>query len=286
MIPETMYNLILISVVISGFCGIVAAALLLFVSKKFYVETDPKTEKIIEAVPGGNCGACGFAGCSNFAETLIRNPDDEEIYCPVGGKEVACTIDEILGREISGGKGVKMKARLFCSGNRENARHAGQYQGIEDCRAAMLIGGSEMLCPYGCLGFGSCSDVCPVGGICIVDGIIHINEDECRGCGQCVQICPRSVIKMVPEKSPVYVACNSVDKGPVVLKICKHGCIGCGKCRKACPENAITLKEHLACIDYTKCSGCGECIAACPRSTIRIAGEESLTTVESESCHI
>ena len=43
--------------------GGAAGALLTVAGKLFYVKTDETVEKIIEALPGANCGGCGFAGC-------------------------------------------------------------------------------------------------------------------------------------------------------------------------------------------------------------------------------
>ena len=56
-------NLILISLAVLGVTGLVAAVLLYFVAQKFKVEEDPRIDEVQEALPGANCGGCGFAGC-------------------------------------------------------------------------------------------------------------------------------------------------------------------------------------------------------------------------------
>ena len=43
--------------------GLVASVLLGISAKVFYVAVDPVVLSIAEALPGVNCGACGFAGC-------------------------------------------------------------------------------------------------------------------------------------------------------------------------------------------------------------------------------
>ncbi len=53
-------------------------------------------------------------------------------------------------------------------------------------------------------------------------------------------------------------------------KLCPNGCIGLGTCVKACPFEAITVKEGVAVVDYTKCKGCGVCVNACPKGLIQL----------------
>ena len=46
--------------------------LLLAVASKFLkVEQDERIDKVIEMLPGYNCGACGKAGCAAFGEALV-----------------------------------------------------------------------------------------------------------------------------------------------------------------------------------------------------------------------
>ena len=60
-------NLVLISLAVLGVTGLVAAVLLYFVAQKFKVEEDPRIDEVQEALPGANCGGCGFAGCRALA---------------------------------------------------------------------------------------------------------------------------------------------------------------------------------------------------------------------------
>ncbi|RUA34754.1 MAG: ferredoxin, partial [Bacteroidetes bacterium] len=53
--------------------GGVAAVILYFVAQKFKVIEDPKIDLIDEALPGANCGGCGYAGCRAFAENLVKS---------------------------------------------------------------------------------------------------------------------------------------------------------------------------------------------------------------------
>ena len=55
---------ILLPVLIVGGCGLLFGCLLAFASVIFNVAKDDRIERIEEALPGANCGACGFAGCA------------------------------------------------------------------------------------------------------------------------------------------------------------------------------------------------------------------------------
>lgn len=74
------------------------AAILAWANVKFKVEKDPKIEKIIEALPGANCGACGFAGCAAFAEAVVQG-EALTNGCPVGRQKVAEAVAQIMGAE-------------------------------------------------------------------------------------------------------------------------------------------------------------------------------------------
>ena len=59
----------LVPVLILGVCGLAAAILLTAASKLFYVEVDERVEKISQSLPQANCGACGYAGCADYADS-------------------------------------------------------------------------------------------------------------------------------------------------------------------------------------------------------------------------
>ncbi len=60
-------NSILISIIVLGGTGILCAAILYFVARRFYVEEDPRIALVEELLPGANCGGCGRSGCHDFA---------------------------------------------------------------------------------------------------------------------------------------------------------------------------------------------------------------------------
>src|SRR5690554_1993202 len=67
---------------IVGGIGAVIGLILAFASKIFYVEVDPRFDLIVENLPGFNCGACGYPGCSGMAEGLLKGEAKVESCAP------------------------------------------------------------------------------------------------------------------------------------------------------------------------------------------------------------
>ena len=64
-------KIILIAIAILLGVSAVLGLLLAVASKFLKVEQDERINKVIELLPGYNCGACGKAGCAAFAEALV-----------------------------------------------------------------------------------------------------------------------------------------------------------------------------------------------------------------------
>lgn len=256
---------ILIAVIVLSVLGLLFGVGLGIASKKFAVTIDPKVEMIRNALPGVNCGACGYPGCDGFATACAKGIAPAN-GCPVGGAPVAQAVSEILG--VEAGSAQKMVARVKCQGSSAIALDKYEYHGVQDCKIANMVQQGPKMCSYGCLGLGTCVTVCAFDAIRIVNGIAEIDKEKCTGCKACTQICPKAVIEMVPYDQKVFVDCNSKDKGKKVKDSCMHGCIGCGICEKACPFDAIHIVNNLAVIDYDKCKNCKICAKKCPTGAI------------------
>lgn len=259
-------NIIVIAIIVVTVIGIACAAVLSVASKVMAVEVDERIPKVNACLPGANCGGCGFPGCEGYAAALVNDPDLELTLCAPGGETAMKAISEILGR--SGGEMVKKTAFIGCAGDCNSTENKMEYKGIESCAAARLMFGGAGKCVFGCLGFGDCANVCKENAICIENGIAHVNPRLCTGCGSCLKVCPNNIISLAAEGENVRIACSNKEKGAAVRKICKSGCIGCGLCKKNCPEEAITIKDNLAVIDYSRCTSCGACESVCPTKCI------------------
>lgn len=237
----------------------------------FEVKADERESALREALPGNNCGACGYAGCDALAAALAAGEAPPDA-CPVGGAAVAAQVATILGVEASAGP--RRVAFVACSGTCDRREQRYRYFGAADCRqAAVAPGYAGVGCAYGCFGFGSCAAVCPADAICVKDGVAVVTAERCIGCGRCVAVCPQRILAMRPDKRTAAVGCSSPEPGKAVKAVCSAGCIGCGLCQKACPVGAIRVKEHLARVDASLCVGCGVCVQKCPVQVIRLMKE-------------
>ena len=244
-----------------GGIGLLASLGLGLAAKKFAVEQNPLIERVEQTLPGVNCGACGWAGCSAYGRAVVEEGAPVNACIP-GGQETTRLIAEIMGVEASLAKSYI--AVLLCKGSKDEARSKFEYQGVHDCKAAVIIAGGNKGCTYGCLGLGTCERVCPFGAIRMdANGLPVVDTEKCTGCGICVDSCPKEVLLLAPRGMKVHVRCHSHDKGGKVKKLCSVGCIGCGACVRICPYDALSLDDGLAVMDYTRCRQCGLCVDQC-----------------------
>ncbi len=271
--------LIVNSILTLGVLGLIFGAILAYASKKFAVEVDERVEKILDVLPGANCGGCGFPGCGGLATSIVEGKAAINA-CPVGGDECTSKIGDIMG--LAAEEGEKYVAKIICKGSCQVAKDKYKYEGISDCRAANSLNGGSKDCKYGCLGLGTCVAYCKFDAISIVDGVAIINEDKCVMCGKCLEVCPKDIISKKPLTKEVVVECNSKDFGKSVKEKCSVGCIGCGLCEKACPFGAIVFENKIAKIDYDKCIECMACVRKCPTKVISgdISKKTKVTIVE------
>ncbi len=254
-------NEILIALLVVAAIGLIAAVLLVLASHFLRVEEDQRAVEIRACLPGVNCGACGYAGCDDYAKALAGGGVKTNLCIP-GADDTAAAISAILGVEAE--DVVEQVAVVHCNGTCEATSKKALYDGISTCRAASMVYGGPDACRFGCLGCGDCAEACPVSAICMKDGIARIDRRTCIGCGLCVKTCPKGIISLIPQVSAVANLCSNEDKGAVARKVCTHACIACKKCEKNCPHGAITVVNNLAVIDYAKCTGCGACVEGCP----------------------
>lgn len=250
--------------------GAACATLLSIASKIMHVEVDERITKINAALPGTNCGACGFPGCAGYATALVEDSTVKSNLCTPGGADAVAKISEILGTE--GEAAVRKVAVIHCGGDSETQKKKMTYTGIQTCYAAATVFCGECACAYGCLGYGDCKSACPSDAICVKSGLARINRNLCTGCGLCVPACPHKIISIESGDCKNQILCSNIEKGAAARKKCAKCCIGCGKCARECPEKAIVVENNLAKIDYEKCNDCGHCATTCPTKCIQQFG--------------
>jgi len=247
--------------------GTVFGILLAFAAKRFAVQVDPRVEQVLDVLAHAHCGACGYAGCEQYAEAVVKNPDISPNLCIPAGAKGAEAVALITGKKAE----IKEPqfARIMCQGGRSKSTKRFKYEGVQDCRAAILAGGGDKACRYGCLGYGTCSRVCPFGAITMTaDNLPFVDITKCTGCRKCEAACPTKVIEVLPASRQVLVTCHSKDKGGDTRKNCQVGCIACGICVKTCPFDAISVNNNFAKVDINKCKVCSLCVTKCPTKAI------------------
>ena len=201
---------ILIPVLIVAGIGLLAGIILAVASAIMAVPKDEKAEAILEVLPGANCGACGFSGCSGYAAALSKG-EAQPGLCSPGGEACAKACAELLG---TGDVAVEKKTALVhCMGNYDCTSDKMRYDGIDSCAASTLLAGGISSCRYGCMGMGDCAAVCEYGAINVCNGMASIDPAKCRGCAKCTAACPKGLISFVPLKKQAVVRCSNCDKG-------------------------------------------------------------------------
>lgn len=255
---------ILSAIAVLGVMGAAFGGILAVASRVFAVKTDERLPKLVDALPGANCGGCGFAGCQAYAQAVLDGRASVG-QCAAGGAASDEKMSQILG--VAAVEVERKVAMVKCRG--ENHLQKGDYEGLSDCRSAMFVAGDgPSACPNGCLGFGTCTTVCKFDAIHVVNGVARVDADKCTGCMQCVEVCPRGVIVPVSKNDDIVVACSNRERGAYTRRVCRIGCVGCHLCEHLCEYDAIHVVDHLAVIDYSKCVSCGQCAAVCPRHLI------------------
>jgi RnfABCDGE-type electron transport complex B subunit len=284
---------VLLTIICLSLLGLIAAVILYFIAQKFKVFEDPRIDQVQEILPAANCGGCGYPGCRNFAEALVKAETFDGLGCPVGGNEVMDQAAKILGKEPV--LVEPLVAVVKCQGSPEYRPRTSNYDGVEDCRVSHILYAGETDCAYGCMGFGDCVKACSFDAMYMDEntGLPVIIDEKCVACGACVKACPRNIIelrKKARKDRKLYVACVNCDKGGPARRACKVACIACNKCYNVCAFDAIRIENNLAYIDAFKCTFCRKCVEECPTCSIleinfpprkpKAEVEEEKTTVE------
>jgi Na+-translocating ferredoxin:NAD+ oxidoreductase subunit B len=275
----------LVTVGLSAATLLAMALILTFVlgwaNKAFHVEVDPRVEAIIDALPGANCGGCGFVGCGEYAEAIVAGNAGVAL-CNVGGASCASSIASVMGVEV--GESLPYRPIVHCGADHSNRLHRHEYRGEMRCAAANIVADVQG-CVYGCLGFGDCERACEYDAIHVQNGLAVVDYEKCVGCKACANACPRNIITMAPFKSEqmLAVACSNLDTGKEVKAVCNVGCIGCKACTRI--SNLFKMDEGLCTIDYdgyeTDCTeDLLKAMEKCPQKRLMFVGKPTAKDLE------
>lgn len=260
------YSVVVTGAFMAGLGGLLAL-LLAIASKRLYVFEDPRIEQVEELLPHSNCGACGTAGCHNFAEQAVAG-QIEPGRCTVNSPDQNKNIASLLG--VALGDVEKRVARLACAGGKHVAKMRANYAGLSSCRAAAVAGGGGKSCAWGCLGLGDCADVCDFDAITMdAHGLPVVDVDKCTACGDCVDICPKNLFSLQGVSHKLWLACRNEADGDAAEAACEVACTACGRCVVDAAPGLIHLERNLAVIDYAKNDKASrQAIERCPTGAI------------------
>lgn len=265
-----MYNSIVGSLIVLSIIGVIAAIVLYFIAQKFKVIEDPKIDEMDEALPGANCGGCGYAGCRAFAEGMVKAKTMDGFFCPVGGNDLMKSLAQILGVEAP--EKASQIAVLRCNGSIKNSIPKFEYDGDLTCSFTSNLTAGLGGCQFGCLGGGECVDACDFDAMYMdSETNLPVVKVNCVACNACVEACPRNILELRdrgPKEKRIYVACVNKEKGPLSKQNCTVSCIACKACVKVCNFDAISVNNFLAYIDYNACTLCRKCVEVCPTNAI------------------
>jgi formate dehydrogenase beta subunit len=210
--------------ILGGIIGVVLAA----ASKIFYVFVDPKVMAVDDALPGANCGGCGLPGCTANAEAIVAGKAAPN-SCVAGGPDLGDIIAALLGVSVEAKE--PDIARPGCTYGVQDADLKYTYEGVNDCRAAAMLGGGMKVCTIGCLGLGTCAAACPFDAIVMgEDNLPKVIEARCTGCGTCERVCPKHIITL-----------SSITRR-IIREYTVEDCTT--PCQRTCPAG-IDIREYI-----------------------------------------
>lgn len=240
------------AIAILGGLSVFLAVLLALAHIKLYVWEDPRIEAVVGMLPNANCGACGLAGCRQFAETVIAG-GVKPSGCTVSNADARAAIAGFLGIEV--GTANRRVARLQCAGGSDVSEINAEYVGLASCAAAAAVASGGKGCTWGCLGLGDCGRACTFDAIHMnAVGLPVVDIDACTACGDCVAACPKDLFVLQPLHDRLLVQCRSLLASTAATAQCKVACNACGRCAADAEPGLVTMQGTLPVIDPQRAS--------------------------------
>ncbi|MFR0733067.1 MAG: RnfABCDGE type electron transport complex subunit B [Oscillospiraceae bacterium] len=114
-----------VAMAVLGGLGAFFGLVLAMANRVFYVQTDPRLDRLVQALPGANCGGCGFSGCGAYAQAVLDGKAPVGL-CVSGGDACAQTMASVMG--VKAEKVARQVAFVRCAGS--TARDKGIYEGF------------------------------------------------------------------------------------------------------------------------------------------------------------
>ena len=256
--------------------AVVFAYILGWADQAFRVVTDPRLDAVVDALPGANCGGCGFVGCGEYAEAVVDGQTGVNL-CTVGGASCTAALAKIMG--VKATPSYPFRPIVHCGARYDDRLLRSDYQGVPRCATANLVAGVQG-CVYGCLGFGDCVRACEYDAIHVVKGLATVDYDKCVGCAACARVCPRNIITINAFKTDrmLAVLCSNLDAGKDVKRVCKVGCLGCRACERT--SDLFKVENNLSTINYETYAQSNfedvlKATKKCPRNRLVFVGKPS-----------
>jgi len=91
--------------------AIILGVFIAFIVNKFKVKEDERTIKLLQMLPGANCGACGYPGCAGLRDAIIDGKVTKIKTCKVISNENAQKVVDYLN-SAKGEDGSTLKVTL------------------------------------------------------------------------------------------------------------------------------------------------------------------------------
>lgn len=98
------------ALVVMMFIGLLLGFGLSMASKIFYIKEDERFEKLMAMLPGYNCGACGYPGCSGMANAIVHKETDTLTCRPCKLEQRKAIVEYINSTTDEDGNPMKIKS--------------------------------------------------------------------------------------------------------------------------------------------------------------------------------
>ena len=78
---------ILWSIIVLTVLGLLLGLGLAIAAKLLFVKEDERIEEVAKRLPNYNCGSCGYAGCKDLAEAVVKGEEENLRKCKPGKED-------------------------------------------------------------------------------------------------------------------------------------------------------------------------------------------------------